>query len=64
MNKKIGIIGDFNNLETQVAIAQSIEHSNRKLGVNTLYQLIETTTLGNNNNSELLTDFDGIWSAS
>lgn len=35
MNREIGIVGDFHNSKTQSAIVDSIEHSNRELGLTT-----------------------------
>jgi len=64
MDKEIGIIGDYKNSKTQIAINESIEHSNRELGFNTRYRWIDTTTLNNENYSETLKQLDGIWSAS
>lgn len=64
MEKEIGIIGDFHNSKTQSAIANSIEHSNNKLGFATKYRWIETTTLGNDNYYKELKNLNGIWSAS
>jgi CTP synthase (UTP-ammonia lyase) len=63
MNRKIAIIGDFHNSKTQSTIADSIEHSNKKLGVKTSYQWFDTTSLDRDNYAELLSSFSGIWSA-
>jgi len=64
MKKEIGIIGDFHNSKTQLAIANSIEHSNNKLGFSTKYRWIETTTLDDKNYDNELKNLNGIWSAS
>lgn len=63
MNKQIGIIGEFHHSRTQTSIASSIEHCNKKLGTNTSFQWIDTTSLDKSNFELLLKDFDGIWSA-
>ena len=64
MTKEIGIIGDFHHSKTQTAIAESIEHSNRALGLNTTYRWIDTTSLDNDNYVNELKNMGGIWSAS
>ncbi len=61
---EIGIVGDFHNSKTQLAIAESIDHSNKKLGYATKYRWIETTILANDNYEMELKNFNGIWSAS
>ena len=60
---EIAIVGDFRNSKTQLAIADSIEHSNRHLGVNTKYRWIDTTTLDTDCYAEILHNTNGIWSA-
>lgn len=60
---EIAIVGDFRNSKTQLAIADSIEHSNRHLGVNTKYRWIDTTTLDTDRYAEILQNTNGIWSA-
>ena len=64
MDKEIGIVGDFHHSKTQLAIADSIEHSNRELGFKTTYYWIDTTTLDYDNYSRNLKHLSGIWSAS
>lgn len=64
MIKEIGIVGDFHNSKTQVAIANSIDHSNRLLGLSTKYRWIDTMVLAENNYCEELKMLSGIWSAS
>ena len=62
-NREIGIIGDFRNSITQSAIADSIEHSNRTLGITNTYRWIDTTTLDTDDYAEILQPISGIWSA-
>lgn len=64
MIKEIGIVGDFHNSKTQIAIANSIDHSNKLLGFSTKYRWIDTMSLSDNNNCEELKELSGIWSAS
>jgi CTP synthase (UTP-ammonia lyase) len=63
-NIEIGIVGDFYNSKTQIAIAEAIEHSNKKLGFTTTYQWIETLSIDSDNYKERLKGLNGIWSAS
>ena len=60
---EIAIVGDFRNSKTQLAIADSIEHSNGYLGVTTTYRWIDTTTLDTDCYAEILQNTNGIWSA-
>ncbi len=64
MNRIIGIVGDERGSKSQVAIGESIEHSNKALGLKTTYQWIDTTTLDNEDYANLLKRVHGIWSAS
>lgn len=63
MTKRIAIIGDFHNSITQSTIADSIEHSNKRLGLDTAFEWIETETLDSDTYETILQGFDGIWSA-
>ncbi len=62
MSKRIGIIGDFHNSITQSTIADSIEHANKGLGLDTAFEWIETEQLDSDCDATLQ-GFDGIWSA-
>ncbi len=62
MNKKIGIIGEYHNSITLSSIAPAIEHSNKALGFNTTFKWINSDKLENENYSDILKSFDGIWS--
>lgn len=63
MTKKIGIVGDFHNSITQSTIADSIEHSNRLLGCDTVFDWIDTEKLDVDYYADLLQGLNGIWSA-
>ena len=63
MTKRIAIIGDFHNSITQSTIADSIEHSNKRLGLDTAFEWIGTETLDSDTYETILQGFDGIWSA-
>jgi CTP synthase (UTP-ammonia lyase) len=63
MTRTIGIIGDFHNSITQSTIADSINHSNRLLGLDTAFTWIDTEQLDSDNYMDILNGFDGIWSA-
>lgn len=63
MTKRIAIIGDYHNSITQSTITDSIQHSNKLLGCNTLYDWIDTDKLDSDNYEDLITNYSGIWSA-
>lgn len=63
MTRRIGIIGDFHHSIPQSTIADSIEHSNKLLGVDTAFEWIETEKLDSDKYETILQEFDGIWSA-
>jgi CTP synthase (UTP-ammonia lyase) len=63
MTRRIGIIGDFHHSITQSTIADSIEHSNKILGLDTAFEWIETEKLDSDKYETILQGFDGIWSA-